>query len=200
MHRLLPTVLAAGLLVLAGAAPAIAVAQSSGDATPQQIDQATTSRTIPIVGAGTVGRVAIDLVFQQVRETCATPDEGSASTAAFPLDIDYRLTSPSGTTVALIAPGASAADATGGTYASITPLSPPQVAVRLVSGDGAPVVGSTNGGAPVSGTFRAAEPLDAFLGEPAAGDWVLTIADAFEFSPHCYASATLELGIAPALA
>ncbi|GAA2175117.1 hypothetical protein GCM10009846_23710 [Agrococcus versicolor] len=200
MHRLLPTVLAAGALVLAGAVPAAAVSQTGGDASAEQLDLRTITRTIPIGGSGTVGRVAIDLVFQHVRETCAAPDVGSTSTAAYPLDIDYRLTSPSGTTVALITPGSGEMDAAGSTYSSVTPLSPPQVAVRLVSGDAAPVVGSTNAGAPESGTFTAAEPLDAFLGEPAAGDWVLTIADAFRFSPHCYASATLELGIAPTLA
>jgi len=200
MHRLVPTALVATALVLTAAAtPASALATSASDATFASLDASSQTRTLTITEGGVVADIAIDLVFQQVRETCAAPDGGSTTNGAYPQDMQYRLTSPAGTTVTLISSSTTETSTAGASYSAVTPTSPPQVAVRLERG-GAPVVGSTNGGIPVSGTFTPAQSLDAFVGEQAAGDWVLTISDAFSLSPHCYSSATLQIDATPTLA
>jgi LPXTG-motif cell wall-anchored protein len=200
MRRLLPTAsIAAALVIVGAAAPASALTAGSATAETAVVDASSVTRALTVGAGGPITTVAVELDFQHVRNTCSAPEAGGVN-GVYYQDLAYTLTSPEGTTVQLIAASASPVATAGASYATVGGSTQPPVAVRLVTGVDAPVVGSTNGGVPESGTFQAAQSLDALIGQDPEGTWTLGISDAFAESQHCFLGAELVLGFAPTLA
>lgn len=169
--------MAAAALVL-GSAPTIASAATltGSNTTPAEVDAGQVARTIPIAGTGSIDEVTITVDFSKTDGSCAAPAGGDA----YHNEIRLALTSPAGTTVDLVSYGSYAyAPFVTGRTASIT-----------FDDDAATQVGGTE---PVSGTFRPSQPLAAFAGQIAAGDWTLTLGDSTPGDPLCYTQATLTV-------
>ncbi|WP_092501683.1 putative Ig domain-containing protein [Agrococcus jejuensis] len=219
MRRIAPIGLLAAAFVLLGvAAPASALSYDDGDATGVELDATapfpggpstptTSQRVFTVDGGGRVGRVEIGLRFTQAQYSCTPGVDGDGETyGIYFADIQYTLTSPAGTTVTLIAGDDFPGNGTASYPGFVDPLTPGGTAptpdpvdVLLLDDPAVPLVGSTNDGEPETGSFRPTQPLAAFDGELATGDWILTIADMYPRSPHCYSAATFEVGVIPEL-
>ncbi|WP_144717647.1 LPXTG cell wall anchor domain-containing protein [Agrococcus jejuensis] len=180
MRRLLiaPAALVAAAALVIGSAPTIASAATltGSNTIPAQVDGGEQTRTIPIVGDGAVDDVTITVDFSKTDGSCAAPASGNA----FHQEIRLALVSPGGTTVDLVSYGSYTYESgVSGRSASIT-----------FDDDAATQVGGTE---PVSGTFRPAQSLSAFDGQPAAGDWTVILGDGFPADPLCFTQAALTV-------
>ncbi|MFC7430175.1 MULTISPECIES: putative Ig domain-containing protein [unclassified Agrococcus] len=188
MPRLLApaaVLLSAALVLLSAPAVASAATLTGSDATPATVDGSQVIRSIPITSTATVESVTIALDMRQASSSCENVNLGGGT--AF-YDMEYILTSPAGTAVTLIRFNAAGGGAGGyGVGGEV-----PRQVVTLDDAASA-VVGSTNDGVPEAGTFRPAQPLAAFQGEPAGGTWRLTVADRLGGYPNCYSGATLTI-------
>lgn len=188
MPRLLApaaALLAAALVLVSAPAVASAATLTGSDATFASVDRSQVIRSIPIESTATVESVSIAIDMRQAVSSCET--ESPLDETAY-YDMEYLLTSPAGTTVTLIRFNPNGSGPGG--YA--TGLEVPRQIVTLDDAASA-LVGTTNGGVPETGTFRPAQPLAAFQGQPAGGTWQLTVADRLGSYPNCYFGATLTI-------
>jgi subtilisin-like proprotein convertase family protein len=142
-----------------GAAAAIPVSLQTGRLGPLQTFTATdVPKSIPDnnpSGATSVVTLAGGGIISSVEVTIGS------LTHTFDSDLQIDLTSPQGTTVRLF-------DRNGGSGDNL---------VNTVFSDAAATAISA-GVAPFTGTFLPAQPLSAFKGQPASGNWTLTVRDA----------------------
>lgn len=79
-------------------------------------------------------------------------------------------------------------------YSATPDWQAPAERVQVTFSDaGDAVVGTTNSGAPETGTFRPAESLSAFHGQEAAGVWLLHIGDVSWLDAKCFYGAALTV-------
>lgn len=183
--------IAAGLVF---AAPA-AAATTKSTSTFAQVDNGSVDRTINFSAADLGSEVGVDSVtvaldFAKIDDTngahsCGPPPV-DGFTNEFNEEIRYQLTSPSGTTVTLIDIGDYTPEGWGG-----------RVTVTLDDSASAGV-----SGIPATGTFKPSQPLSAFAGEDATGDWTVKVQDAATGDPLCHygASVTLTTSAIPSAA
>ena len=190
-HYSLPALAALALIAIGlgpvalGASPAVAATGSFTDASaaPLSIEDDTEDRTFDVALGGRISAVTVALDFFKVENDCADPGAG----LAFNEDLGFRLTSPDGTSVVLIA------DYTTSGGAPTYPDPWMSERVRVVLDDAAADPVGSPDGRPGSGTFRPAEPLGAFAGENPDGIWTLTAVHDFIMNPLCYYGATLTI-------
>ena len=159
-------------LIAAASAPAAHAATEIVSDTPaavMSIDSSFEDRSLTAVNDGVIEKVSVAIDFQKSGETCSY-----VANNPFVSEIALRLMSPTGTEVVLVGSGGYIAE------------SSERVQVTF-DDDAATVVG----GAPTTGTFRPVQPLAAFAGETAAGNWTLRVADTVGADPLCYYGATL---------
>lgn len=171
--------------VALGASPAVAATGSFTDAPAAllSIEDDTEDRTFDVALGGRISAVTVALDFIKVENDCADPGAG----LAFNEDLGFRLTSPDGTSVVLIA------DYTTSGGAPTYPDPWMSERVRVVLDDAAADPVGSPDGRPGSGTFRPAEPLGAFAGENPDGIWTLTAVHDFIMNPLCYYGASLDI-------
>lgn len=192
MRRIAATAAALALAasVFAIATPASAATSARTDNVGMQsvitVMNGLVNRPITVDDPGRVTDITVRVDFRKVSQTCAGPGTGSANST----ELGFGLTSPSGTIIRLVN------EQNNGKRPSYSNNSSTSAAGRvsvLFDDDASTAVGSTNNGLPVSGTFRPADPLSTFDGEPAAGQWLLSPIDMGYNFPLCYYGATLTI-------
>lgn len=147
---------------------------SYGGSTVAIPDASAAGVDIPIDASGFTGAVA-KVVFSFEGTTCTT-DVGATTVGvdhSWVGDLTFTLTSPGGKTVTLMS-AAGGAGNSGNNFCQTV----------LDDSAASSIQSVTALQAPFTGTFRPAQPLSAFIGEPGAGTWTL----------HASDSATLDTG------
>jgi hypothetical protein len=160
----------AGTWAASGPVSAAPVSDTASNSTDGVVDGSSIQADMAIDTAMTVTDVEVAVDFAKVgfANECGPPPIPVGY--AFNSEISFRLRSPTGAVVTLVSEGAYS----GGT---------PSGAVTVTFDDDAATGVS---GTPTTGTFRPAEPLSAFDGEPAAGTWSFAAADAAPGQPLCF--------------
>ena len=187
----------AGMLALTLSTSAHAATETLSENLPVPItvDSSQTVRDFTSTAAGTVSDVTVMVDFMaHDRGDCALPTSGSFANSG---ELSIQLVSPAGTVVYLVHSWATAQSGQG-SYPNYS-AAPSRVQV-IFDDSAATAVGTTDNEAPVTGTFRPAEPLSAFQGEDAAGVWRLVFVDAAFLQAKCYYGASLmfETEVQPA--
>jgi hypothetical protein len=178
---------AAAVMLLGAACAAAQAGVIAGDATYGWFDGGSGTRILRIDEHGSVGKVVLSIDFAK----CNDPGVGADgrcidNTRSFDNEIFFRLSSPTGTTVRLVAPW---------TYAG-TSVGTGRVTVSFDDLAGW-AVGSAqfNHGNVTAGSFRPLEALELLQGRDMFGDWTLTVGDAGFGDPLEYFGARLEVAM-----
>jgi len=184
-----------GLLALGlsglGAVSSQAAVLSATYSTPELVVDNASEFPFVTIGSGTITDVSIVLKFIKCASVLQTPLPSASCEfggAAFGNEIGFQLTNPSlTTTIDLIAPG----DAiTTGTYSTSGGGS--AITVTLRDDASLDLVGD-NGY--ITETANAVNPFFAFVGQEAAGDWILTVTDSAAGDPLGLYSFTLNVTV-----
>ena len=144
-----------------------------------EVDAGTVLRPVTVaVGefpvGSTVSDVTIAIDFTHIDEggagVCGPPPVNGGTSAEFNNEIQFRLTSPAGTTIDLITAGTY--DVVG--YGGLVTVTLSDTAAALPAG------------VPATGTFLPATPFDTFFGESPFGDWVVEVTDTIGLDPLCF--------------
>jgi hypothetical protein len=172
--------------VLLGAACAVAQAGVIAlDATPGWFDHDDGTRILHIGEHGIVGNLTLSIDFAKCNDP-GVGEDGQCidNTGSFDNEIYFRLSSPTGTTVSLVAPWTYSGSSVGAG----------RVTVRFDDAAGWQV-GSPdfNNGNVTAGSFRPIEALAGLGGRDMFGDWTLLVGDAGYGDPLQYFGARLEV-------
>lgn len=159
----------AGLLLLSLPNVAAAATDTITDipAEPIGVDDSAIARQLTVSTAGDITDVTVMVDFlAHDGEECSAPIGTAGSWSD---ELALQLESPAGTMVNLVYPYSAGSDLTYPNWWAQAQR------VQVTFSDAADVVvGASNDGAPETGTFRPVEPLSAFHGEAAAGEWLCT--------------------------
>lgn len=179
--RGLPLFAFGGVVLLGLAAVTITVVTTITNSEPGMADGGNITRSVSVTETGTVTDVNVTVDFHKIpNEQCSNPG-ASPDPSVFSNEIELSLRSPSGTRVILTR-------SSPPTY--LDPFAPGE-RVQVTFDDSAGQ--SVRGPRPMTGTFRPVRRLSAFNGEPAAGNWTLTIGDAAAGDALCFYAFTLEV-------
>lgn len=170
----------AAMLVLASTV--LAAVATASDSTPGFADNSVEVRSVALDVEGAVTDVNVAVDFQKIAtQDCANPFSDGAS-FAYHAEISMFLTSPAGTIVNLVYDDDHPLGPTYGDTNNYDDLVGDRAVVTF-DDEAAAAAGGWN---PVTGSFRPAEPLSAFDGEPAAGTWTFTFGDNSSWDYLCY--------------
>lgn len=147
---------------------------------------------IPASASEVVTAVTAELKFSK-SDTSGCTDIGTDDLSGYNSEIAYRLESPGFVSVALIENNSNNAGATnpGPSYSNDDTVV--QDVIVVLDESATLLVGSTNGGTPISGSFLPMDSLTAFNGELASGDWTITAYDDSAGDPLCHHELTLNV-------
>ncbi|WP_062202761.1 putative Ig domain-containing protein [Demequina salsinemoris] len=185
VKRISRTLAASAVVLVLAAMPAAATEVDVSD-TPSDtiiVDRTSVDRALEVDTVGIVQSASVTIDFQKIDgDNCPVPETGTP----YDDEIVFGLTSPTGTTVALLEEDTyDTNDTTAGR-------------VQMTFQDG----GAAFGSAPATGVYAPVEPLSVLAGEQAEGTWTVTVADTAGGDVLCYYGATLSLEVlaAPVLA
>ena len=154
-----------------------------------KVDQSSATRSLSVLGAGTIADVNVLIDFTKSDDPIADDGTPVGTNFSFSREIVFKLISPLGTIVDLV---------NEDTYSGQTP----GARVSVTFDDSA--ASQVGGPSLISGAFRPVSPLSAFVNELAFGNWTLFVQDTVGSDPLSLNAWTLTIttndnGVVPEL-